>query len=203
MSKWEEEKVNLEQLFTSGKSYEEIGRIYGCTGANIKKVLKSLGFELPQRRKINESEVFTGRNKEQTECPNCGEMFTARSNGRRGLVETCSQTCAAELRAKRSYESYKLDNSIAYGQKNMQSYKKWFIEEQDHKCSICGMLDVWNNKPIMFILDHIDGNADNNQRENLRLVCPNCDSQLDTFKSKNKNSARSKYRQTLKVEDCQ
>ena len=47
----------------------------------------------------------------------------------------------------------------------MQSYKKWFIEEQDHKCSICGMLDVWNNKPIMFILDHIDGNADNNQRK--------------------------------------
>jgi len=27
-------------------------------------------------------------------------------------------------------------------------------------------------------------------RENYRCVCPNCDSQLDTYKSKNKNSAR-------------
>ena len=48
----------------------------------------------------------------------------------------------------------------------------------------------------MFVLDHIDGNADNNNRENLRLICPNCDSQLDTYKSKNKNSARAKYRKT-------
>lgn len=50
----------------------------------------------------------------------------------------------------------------------------------------------------MFVLEHIDGNADNNSRINLRLVCPNCDSQLATFKSKNKHSARhsarAKYR---------
>lgn len=36
---------------------------------------------------------------------------------------------------------------------------------------------------------HIDGDASNNFRDNLRLVCPNCDSQLDTYKSRNKNSA--------------
>lgn len=29
----------------------------------------------------------------------------------------------------------------------------------------------------------------------MRLICPNCDSQLDTYKSKNKNSAR-KFRQS-------
>ena len=40
------------------------------------------------------------------------------------------------------------------------------------------------------ILDHIDGNAANNIRENYRCICPNCDSQLDTYKSKNKHSDR-------------
>lgn len=48
----------------------------------------------------------------------------------------------------------------------------------------------WNNKDIVLILDHIDGNPDNNNPSNLRLVCPNCDSQLPTFKSKNKGNGR-------------
>lgn len=68
-------------------------------------------------------------------------------------------------------------------------------------CIICGkqfypsskMSEIWNNKPLVFILDHIDGHANNNTRTNLRLICPNCDSQLDTYKSKNKNSDRIYY----------
>lgn len=42
-------------------------------------------------------------------------------------------------------------------------------------------------------MDHIDGDAANNIRDNIRLICPNCDSQLDTFKSKNKYSTRRNY----------
>ncbi len=30
------------------------------------------------------------------------------------------------------------------------------------------------------------------------LICPNCDSQLDTYKSKNKNSARNSRKEYLK-----
>ena len=35
--KWDKEKEVLEELIKSGKSYEEIGKIYNCSGANIKK----------------------------------------------------------------------------------------------------------------------------------------------------------------------
>ena len=69
--------------------------------------------------------------------------------------------------------------------------RKYILDSQDGKCSICGMSQVWNNKPLKFILDHVDGNAANNNSDNLRLICPNCDSQLDTYKSRNHNSARS------------
>lgn len=68
--------------------------------------------------------------------------------------------------------------------------RDYILNKQEHKCAICGMPDTWNNKELKFVLDHIDGDASNNWESNLRLVCPNCDSQLDTFKSKNKNSAR-------------
>ena len=87
-----------------------------------------------------------------------------------------------------------MENPNKYiGRANMSWIKKFILEEQEHKCDICGMQDNWNNKPLVFILDHIDGHANNNIRTNLRLVCPNCDSQLDTYKSKNKNSDRLYY----------
>lgn len=76
----------------------------------------------------------------------------------------------------------------------MQHYKKFFLEEQDYKCAICGIPNIWNGKALVFVLDHIDGHANNNNRDNLRLVCPNCDSQLDTYKSKNPISDRKQYR---------
>ena len=45
-------------------------------------------------------------------------------------------------------------------------------------------------KPIGLILDHIDGNSDNNSPNNLQLVCGNCDMQLPTYKGKNLGKGR-------------
>lgn len=75
----------------------------------------------------------------------------------------------------------------------MRWIKPHILKEQDNKCAICGRPDIWENKKLVFILDHIDGHANNNYRDNLRLICPNCDSQLDTYKSKNKHSDRVYY----------
>jgi hypothetical protein len=77
-------------------------------------------------------------------------------------------------------------------------YREYIMEQQKHCCAICGMPDEWNGKPLVFVLDHINGDAAYSARENLRLICPNCDSQLDTFKSKNKNSARTKRKEFLR-----
>lgn len=68
--------------------------------------------------------------------------------------------------------------------------RDYIYKEQDYKCAICNLPNVWNNQELHFILDHIDGDASNGERSNLRLICPNCDSQLDTYKSRNRNSAR-------------
>lgn len=51
-------------------------------------------------------------------------------------------------------------------------------------CSECG-IDTWRSKPIVLQIDHINGIHDDNRLENLRLLCPNCHSQTDTFCGKN------------------
>ena len=122
-------------------------------------------------------------------CENCKKEFKIKGNKR-----FCSRKCYNEFHKIERYKEYLKDNSIAHGQQNMQNFKRFFLEEQEHRCAICNNFDTWNGKQLIFILDHIDGDADNNNRTNLRLICPNCDSQLATFKSKNKISARRKYR---------
>lgn len=57
------------------------------------------------------------------------------------------------------------------------------------RCAICGMKPFWNGKPLTFRLDHINGNHYDNRLENLRFICANCDSQLDTFCHKNRHNA--------------
>ena len=58
-SKWLKEKEQLEQWILVDKlSYEEIGRRYGCSGSNIRRVATRLEIELPQRRTVNPKETF-------------------------------------------------------------------------------------------------------------------------------------------------
>jgi hypothetical protein len=90
-----------------------------------------------------------------------------------------------EAKIKKWLETGKFDTKFI-----PEGIKEYIIKEQNNKCKICGLEENWNNKKLVFVLDHIDGNCENNIVENLRAVCPNCDSQLSTFKSKNKNSKR-------------
>jgi hypothetical protein len=123
-------------------------------------------------------------------CENCGKVFSFKYADRK----FCSTECSQEYRHKNAYELF-LNNPEKFcnGGYTPKQFKKEFLKEQNGKCAICGGEPMHNGKPLVFVLDHIDGDASNNRRENLRMICPNCDSQLDTFKSKNKNSKRRNY----------
>ena len=45
---------------------------------------------------------------------------------------------------------------------------------------------VWNGKPLPLILDHENGVNSDNRPENLRFLCANCDSQLETRGGRNR-----------------
>lgn len=191
--KWINEKENLDFLINQEHvSYEEIGRSYNCTGAAVKRAAERLGISIPKRRSINPKETFKRGTAKKGICKECGNEFVLYKSSN-GLF--CSTNCFHKYKHK---ENYKLilngDESIMRGNYSPNAFKKDIIEEQNNVCAICGCEQIHNGKPLVFILDHIDGDASNNRRENLRCICPNCDSQLDTYKSKNKKSSRNYYR---------
>ena len=70
------------------------------------------------------------------------------------------------------------------------SVKKLYRMDVDiHWCEMCGLKDTWNGRPIVLELDHINGDNKNHKYSNLRLLCPNCHSQTDTFKGRNKKNS--------------
>jgi leucyl aminopeptidase len=65
-------------------------------------------------------------------------------------------------------------------------------------CEICSQGENWKGKKMSLILDHIDGDHYNNELNNLRIVCPNCNATLDTHCGKNKKRKNKKQEQELK-----
>lgn len=55
-----------------------------------------------------------------------------------------------------------------------------------NQCFECGAPAEWRGKPLSLILDHINGVPNDHRIGNLRLLCPNCNSQTDTFCGRNK-----------------
>lgn len=54
-----------------------------------------------------------------------------------------------------------------------------------YECQMCGNSGNWDNKPLTLVLDHINGVNNDHRLENLRFLCPNCNSQTDTFAGRN------------------
>jgi len=129
-------------------------------------------------------------------CDNCGDKIEGPNFWLNGKLKFknkfCNDTC------RRDFDDKKKISLIESGKatdNNRRILKEYLENKEGHKCKICGISD-WLGKPLIMILDHIDGHSENNKLSNLRLVCSNCDSQLDTYKARNKGNGR-KNRKTL------
>jgi len=104
-------------------------------------------------------------------------------------ITTNSKFCNSKCQQAHNWQKRKKEidrNGQATGKVTAIRYLK---ETRGDKCEICG-LDEWNGKDIVMIMDYIDGDATNNIIPNLRLICPNCDSQTPTYKGRNKGNGR-------------
>lgn len=97
----------------------------------------------------------------------------------------CSLNCCGLWKQDKAVERILANGSV----ENISQARMFFKRQYPHECMIC-FKSVWNSEPIPLLIDHIDGNSDNWLLSNLRKICPNCDAQLPTFKSRNKGKGR-------------
>lgn len=192
MRNWDLEIENLKKyVFVDNLSYEEIGKIYGCSGNNIKKVMCKRNITLPTRSKNAGKTPYNKGGGKKYYCLNCGSLIEHRRNT---TYKFCSNSCQRDYEYKLWIEKYKQDNSIATNSKwgQMSKYlRRYIFEKYQNKCCLCDWSEVnpfTNTIPLE--IDHIDGNSENNSEENLRLICPNCHSLTSTYRGANRGNGR-------------
>lgn len=142
-------------------------------------------------------------------CQACGKIFKEKIHGQK----FCSVECSALYRKQKHFLDVNnhirdtgcfpcVESGITKGEVNRRLVKTYLEDKFGHKCSICGNTE-WMGKPIPLVVDHIDGDPYNCKVDNFRLVCGNCDMQLDTYKGKNFGHGRSWRKRYTKTVDKQ
>ena len=178
-------KDRLCELISQNISYEEIGRMFECSGSYIKQLCKKFNIPTKRKRKINSKEHFNkGRRKTGLiYCANCGKTLSNRQH------KFCSSKCSGEyLHNSRVAKWLTQDDQIQINHKNTPPFiKRYLIETRGCSCEKCGWSEIneyMGNIPIE--VHHIDGDYLNNELDNLILLCPNCHSLTPTYKNHNK-----------------
>lgn len=143
-------------------SYKELKNIYDkaeCLG----DILKDLGFQ----NKGGNAKTLKSRLNEE------GLDYSV-------LVENGKKKNLSGLfRDKKPYDEIMVNNSTF----SRGTLKKRLLKDGILKnaCSICGQKEIHNEKPLIMVLDHVNGINNDHRLENLRMICPNCNSQTKTF----------------------
>lgn len=129
-----------------------------------------------------------------SKCKNCKAEF--RHNPSQGGTYCCAK-CHQKDRYRQNVSNW-LEKKITGRQRDDRPagfVRRYLLEECNYACTECGWSKVNPFNGIIYLeIDHIDGNRQNGYRENLRVLCPNCHSLTEKYKTLNKNIGYHKKR---------
>lgn len=97
---------------------------------------------------------------------------------------TCTEAKSRGLFFTRPPQTFDLERGLVENSTAKRGeLKKRLIETGllPNRCAKCERGAEWMGEPLILILDHINGINNDSRLENLRLLCPNCNSQTTTF----------------------
>lgn len=110
----------------------------------------------------------------------------------------CSRRCRAEHIKKMRYEK-KLELMLLGKLNDQRFLKAYLISKYGEKCTECSWAEI--NKTtgkIPIEMHHKDGNGNNNNLDNLVLLCPNHHSLTSSYRNNLKQSSRKNRKRSLK-----
>jgi len=203
-------KEDLIDLIDKGITYKEIAEIIGVSYSSIRRYC----FKFKLKSKINDLK------KERVDCLNCGievignikenkkfcsHNCSATFNNKKRKIENKCIECDLEITIRNKFCSNKchklneMNKMVLNGTAKSITMKKYLINLNGNKCMECGWCEVNpTSGKVPIELEHIDGNSENNNLDNLKLLCPNCHSLTPTYKGLNKGNGRHKRRERYK-----
>jgi hypothetical protein len=128
-------------------------------------------------------------------CGNCHALtqtYKANSRSSSGLIETVKTSYRELMENNKSVVNWLEDDSIFNNRDFLnRSVRDYLIAKADYKCSKCswGQVNPHTGR-IPLEINHIDGNAHNNSKDNLEVLCPQCHGCTPNHRALNKNSSR-------------
>lgn len=154
-------------------------------------------------------------------CSQCHSIFTSESRSNRKF---CGKSCSASYNNRISPKRKKIikdkpscrcsdtrkctehlkqdwlagdnDATLCAGEHRgtKKFVKTYLIETRGDQCEVCGFSEKAPDGRSIIQMDHIDGNSQNNDLENLKLLCPNHHAMTPTYGSLNMGSGRAHRR---------